>query len=186
MSDEYYSSTPDFITIREFKIGKKVLITTILSPKEASKGALKFLYKNRWHVELDIRNIKTTMGMETFSCKSPDMVEKEMWVYCLAYNLIRLAMVQSAILADILPRQISFKHTLQIWLAFRQKQSATFVENHLDTLCRLIIENTVGHRPGRIEPREVKKRPKPYKRLTEERDKVRARVIRYGHPQKQK
>lgn len=186
MSDEYYMSAPDFITIREFKIGKKVLITTILSPKEASKDALKLLYKSRWHVELDIRNIKTTMGMETFSCKSPSMVEKEMWVYCLAYNLIRLVMVQSAMLADILPRQISFKHTLQIWLAFWQKRNGTFLEENLGILCRLIIENTVGHRPGRIEPREVKRRPKPYSRLSEERDKARARVRRHGHPKKQK
>ena len=61
---------------------------------------------------MDIRNIKTTLGMETLSCKTPQMGEKEMWVYLLAYNLIRLIMAQSALMVDVLPRTLSFKtHT---------------------------------------------------------------------------
>lgn len=185
MTEDYYRMAPDKITMRELKVGNKILVTTILSPKEASKQSLKELYKDRWHVELDFRNIKTTMGMETFSCKSPDMVEKEMWVYLLAYNLVRLIMAQSASLADILPRQISFKHSLQIWLAYRQQQGG-FCDGNLYALCLLIIENTVGHRPGRIEPREVKRRPKPYKLLTKPRHEARDAIKRYGHPKKQK
>jgi IS4 transposase len=85
-----------------------VLITTLLSPKDASKAELKSLYKSRWQIEVDFRNIKTTMGMETLSCKTPEMSEKEIWIYFLAYNLIRLLMAQSALLADIVPRQLSF------------------------------------------------------------------------------
>jgi len=56
--------------------------------------------------------------MEMLSCKTPEMVEKEMWVYFLAYNLIRLLMAQSALLADVLPRQLSFKHTVQLWIVW--------------------------------------------------------------------
>jgi len=67
---------------------------------------------------LDIRNLKTTLGMTTLSCKTPEMGEKEMWVYLLAYNLIRLLMAQFALLADVLPRTLSFKHTLQLWQAW--------------------------------------------------------------------
>lgn len=77
-------------------------------PNTTSKSALKDLYKRRWQVELDIRNIKTTLGMETLSCKTPEMGEKELWVYLLAYNLIRLVMAQSALVADVLPRALSF------------------------------------------------------------------------------
>jgi IS4 transposase len=66
-----------------------------LCPKEVSKSILKALYRKRWHVELDLRNIKTTLGMDTLRCKSPEMAIKELWVYLLAYNLIRLLMAQA-------------------------------------------------------------------------------------------
>ena len=117
MTMEQYDCAPDFLTARELEVGGKVLVTTLLCPKATPKIALKLLYKRRWQVELDIRNIKTTLGMEILSCKTPQMGEKEMWVYLLAYNLIRLIMLQSALLADVLPRSLSFKHTLQLWLA---------------------------------------------------------------------
>lgn len=184
MAEDYYQAAPAELTIRELNVGKKILATTLLSPKEATKQSLKELYKDRWHVELDFRNIKTTMGMETFSCKSPDMVKKEMWVYFLAYNLIRLIMAQSASLANILPRQISFKHSLQIWLAYRQQGADN--DEDLSMLFILIGENTVGHRPGRIEPRAVKRRPKEYKLLTKPRAVAREELRQYGHPKKQK
>jgi hypothetical protein len=72
-----------------------------MSAKENPKHILKELYKSRWHVELDLRNIKTTLGMEMLHCKTPEMNEKEIWVYFLTYNLIRLLMAQAALLADI-------------------------------------------------------------------------------------
>jgi hypothetical protein len=186
MTTEDYCAAPDTVTVRELRVGNKILVTTLLCPGDASKHSLKDLYKDRWHVELDLRNIKTTMGMETFSCKSPEMVEKEMWVYFLAYNLIRLVIAQSASLMDILPRQISFKHSLQIWQAYRQRQAITEDLEHIKALCVLIAQIMVGHRPGRIEPRAVKRRPKPYSLLTRPRDKAREQVRRHGHPAKQK
>lgn len=186
MTEEAYQAAPETLTIRELKVGKKILVTTLLSPKDAPKNALKSLYKDRWHVALNLRNIKTTMGMETFSCKTPEMVEKEMWVYLLAYNLIRLVMAQSASLADLLPRQISFKHTLQIWVAYRHRQGTHRGDETLNVLCVFIAENCVGNRPGRIEPRAVKRRPKPYSLLMTARSEARERIKIYGHPKKQK
>jgi hypothetical protein len=186
MTEAHYHAAPDTLMIRELKVGHKILVTTLLSPAEVSKPALKALYKDRWHVELDLRNIKTTLGMETFSCKTPQMVEKEMWVYFLAYNLIRIVMAQAASLADILPRQLSFKHTLQIWRAWRQQSSPTVDSESLQILLILIAENTVGHRPGRIEPRVVKRRPKAYPLLTKPRVQAREQVEKFGHPKKQK
>lgn len=187
MSQEIYDAVPMHLSIRELKVGKKILVTTLLKPKDASKLELKLLYKDRWHVELDFRNIKTTMGMETLTCKTPAMVIKELWIYILAYNIIRLVMSQSAKLADILPRQISFKHSLQIWMAYRQQRAPTvWDDNDISKCCALIAENIVGNRPGRIEPRAVKRRPKPYPLLTRARAAARDRVRQYGHPKKTK
>lgn len=78
MSIEAYAALPDELIIRELKIKNKILITNLLNSKEVSKRTLKAIYRSRWHIELDIRNIKTTKGMETLSCRTPEMAEKEM------------------------------------------------------------------------------------------------------------
>ena len=184
MTIEEYRNAPDALTIRELEIKGKVLITTLLSPKLFPKHELKALYKSRWHIELDLRNIKTTLGMETLSCKTPEMIEKEMWVYFLAYNLIRLLMAQSALLADKLPRQLSFKHTVQLWTAWCQQTRCIETPMDEQLLFDLIAERTVGNRAGRIEPRLIKRRPNAYNFLMEKRDKARIRVIKNGHPKK--
>ena len=103
-----YEAAPETLTVREFKAGGKIIVTTLLCPKEASKTALKALYEQRWGVELDIRSIKDTTGMDVLSCKTPEMAHKEIWVYL--YNLLRLLMAQAAFMADTVPRKISFKH----------------------------------------------------------------------------
>lgn len=184
MSEEYYLAVPETLTIRELSVGRKVLITTLLSPVEASSKALKRLYKNRWHVELDLRNIKTTLGMETLSCKTPEMAEKEMWTYLLAYNLIRIVMAEAASWADLLPRQLSFKHTLQLWRACLRESFSLNDQEKVQHLLCAIAQNIVGNRPGRIEPRAVKRRPKPFSLLTKPREQARADVRKNGHPKK--
>jgi len=109
MTREQYHSYPAELTLRETKVRKKVLVTSFLNPREVCKRELGRLFVQRWNVELDLRHIKTTLGMETFSCKTPEMCKKEMWVYMLAYNLIRLLMVQAATHAGVLPRQLSLR-----------------------------------------------------------------------------
>ena len=59
MSQEDYAQAPDTLTVREFKAGGKIMVTTFLCPKEAPKSILKVLYRRRWNIELDLRNIKT-------------------------------------------------------------------------------------------------------------------------------
>lgn len=184
MSPEDYHRYPAEITVRETKVGRKVLVTTLLGPRETAKTALGDLYLGRWHVELDFRNIKTTLGMETLSCKTPDMCEKEMWVHLLAYNLIRLLMAEAALQAGVLPRQLSFKHTLQIWTAWSQRQFLTGGGEDTANLFRAIAQIRVGNRPGRLEPRAVKRRPKPYPRLQCHRWKAREDIRKHGHAEK--
>lgn len=186
MTQADYEQAPDTVTVRELRTGGKTLVTTLLCPRRTGKSALKSLYRNRWHVELDLRNIKSTLGMDTLSCKSPAMAIKEIWIYLLAYNLIRLMMAQAALLADCLPRQLSFKHTVQIWIAWAQHGTGAEHDEELGALFVLIAQQRVGERPGRIEPRAIKRRPKPYPLLTTPRALAIAHVRKHGHPKKPK
>ena len=161
-------------------------MTTLLCPKQTPKTGLKALYRERWHVELDFRHIKTTLGMEMLSCKTPAMAQKEIWVYLLAYHLIRLMMAQAAVLSACSPRELSFKHTLQLWIAWEHYGSGTHHDDKRRALFILIAEQRVGLRPGRIEPRAIKRRPKAYPLLMKPRALAREEIRRQGHPQKVK
>ena len=183
MTQQSYDQAPDTVTVRELRTGGKILVTTLLCPKQISKADLKDLYRSRWHIELDLRNIKTTLGMATLSCQTPAMALKEFWVYLLAYNFIRLLMAQAALLAARLPRPLSFKHTVQLWLAWGHYGAASDDD---DMLFVLIAQQQIGARPGRIEPRALKRRAKPYPLLTKPRDVARAYVIQHGHAKKLK
>lgn len=184
MSAQQQESYPRELTLREVQVGKKVLVTSFLNPREVCKRELGRLFRLRWNVELDLRNIKTTLGMEKLSCKSPQMCEKELWVYALAYNLIRLLMAQSADLAGILPRQLSFKHTVQVWVAWSRRQFLSDVPEDIAELFRVIAQVRVGKRPGRLEPRAVKQRPKAFPRLRTTRRHARAIIRRRGRPRR--
>ena len=114
------------------------------------------------------------------------MVVKELWVYLLAYNLMRLLMAQAALLADQIPRQLSFKHTVQVWLSWYHRGGATTDGVSLGAVFALIAEPRVGLRPGRIEPRALKRRANAYPLLTKPRKEACADVREHGHPKKQR
>ena len=124
--------------------------------------------------------------METLRCRTPEMVRKALWVYLLAYNLIRLLMAQAALLADQVPRQLSFKHTVQVWISWHQRGGASNDAVVIHGLLLLIAEPRVGLRPGRIEPRQRKRRNNTYPLLTRPRSEAREQVRLNGHPKKQK
>ncbi len=132
----------------------------------------------------DFRNIKEAMGMNVLSCKTPEMALKEIWVTLLAYNLIRLLMAQSASLSEVVPRALSFKHCLQLWRTWCQYNTG----NELDylQLFKLMAQQQIGKRPGRIEPRAVKRRPKAYPLLSKPRAEARQQVIQFGYSKKLK
>ena len=142
------------------------------------------LFARRWNVEFDLRNVKDTLGMAMLSCKTPEMCQKELALYMLAYNLVRLLMAQAAVQADVLPRQLSFKHTVQVWLVWNHKQFLSTAPEDPPALFRLIAYVRVAKRPGRIEPRAVKQRPKPFPRLQTTRRRARRNIRLYGHPRK--
>jgi hypothetical protein len=181
MSAEEYAALPEQLTLREVKVGKKILVTSFLWPRGVSKTALGALFRQRWHVELDLRAIKTTLQMAELSCNTPEMNEKEVWVHFLAYNLIRLLMAQAAQKAAVHPRTLSFKHTLQLWSEWTARRLCPHRDGSIELLFRLIGQLRVGNRPGRIEPRARKRRPKPYPWLKIPRAQARADIAAYGH-----
>ena len=185
MEQQDYAQFPQQLCLREVRVNNKVLVTTLRSPKVMSKNQLGELYQQRWHIELDLRHIKTTLGMEQLTCKTPGMNEKQMWVYFLAYNLIRLIMAQSAAQADCLPRQLSFKHALQIWTLWNASREFSIDnEQHVIAILALIAQQVVGNRPGRVEPRAVKRRPKPFRLLMKTRQHAQDKIRKQGHPPK--
>lgn len=185
LSQEAFDELPEIMQLREVRVGPKVLVSTLLSPDQVSAQGLKALYAQRWNVELDLRNIKTTLGLDRLACKTPTMNEKQWCVGLLAYNLVRWLMLRSAKLADVLPRQLSFKHSLQLWLAWSQRGLPPD-EAPIECLLILIAPRRVGQRPGRIEPRAVKRRPKPLPLLTQPRTIAREKIRRFGHPKRLK
>lgn len=186
MSPEEYAAAPETLRVRELHAGGKILVTTFLCPKDTPKGVLKALYRRRWQVELDVRNIKTTLGMQQLRCRTPEMAQKELWVYLLAYNLIRLLMAQAALLADQIPRQLSFKHTVQVWISWHRRGGGSYDGVVMHGLLLLIAQPRVGLRPGRIEPRQRKRRPKAFPLMTKPRQEAREDVRLNGHPGKQR
>jgi hypothetical protein len=181
MDPREYAGFPPELTVREIQVDGRVLVTTLGDHRNVSKRELAKLYEQRWNVELDFRNIKTTLGLEVLSCKTPQMSEKELWVYLLAYNLIRLLMAQAALHAGVHPRQLSFKHTVQVWTAWLLLGLVGAVTARNDILFRTIAQLRVRKRPRRLEPRARKRRPKPYQWLKVSREKARHQIRQYGY-----
>ena len=178
MSEAEYAIYPDVMKIRElrYKISvpgyrtSDLTVTTTLLDAEAYPAAeLATLYGGRWHIETDLRSIKCDMHMDVLRCKTPEMVEKEVWIHLLGYNLIRRTMVRAAAAAGLAPREVSFKGTLQTMTAFQDALRWTEKEERQRlwaALLAAISGHRVGDRPGRVEPRAIKRRPKPHKILT--------------------
>jgi hypothetical protein len=179
MSREQYRAFPEQITVREVEVDGQVLVTTMLDARQVRKRELTALYARRWHVELDIRNIKTTLGMEVLRCLSPTMVQKELWVALLAYNLIRLLMAQAAHTAGVHPRELSFKHTVQMWAAWSSPMAQALMQP--SEFFRLIAQVPAGQRPGRVEPRVRKRRPKSFPWMKAPRTVLRRRIRKRRH-----
>ena len=179
MTPEQYAGFPDELTVRETRVGHRVLVTTLLDDRQVSKDDLNALYARRWNVELDLRNLKTTTGMDVLNCQTLRMNEKQLWAHILAYNVIRLLMAQAASNAGVDPRGLSFKHTVQLWTEWVSRGlSAT---RDCGLLFTLIAQCRVGKRPGRIEPRMRKRRPKPCPWLKVPRAQARRKIERDGH-----
>jgi hypothetical protein len=205
LSIDEYQQLPKELTLREIAIdvpqrggsgGRIVVATSLLDAEVYAKEAIAELYGWRWQIEVDLRNFKVTLQMKQLSCKTPERVATELWTAVLGYNLVRKVMAQAALYqkpskrpsrlrrgalgeAPLSPRQISFKAALvQLREHFVSLSTAppeqvkTLGEQILATLAR----KRLRQRPGRQEPRAIKRRPKNRAMLTRPRSEVKERL----------
>lgn len=179
MTPEEYEKSPSSLQVRETRVGKWILITSLKDSKAVSRQELNELYCLRWHVELDLRAIKSVMQMEMLRCKTPEMVLKEVGAHLLAYNLVRSVMAQAAKRVGCTPRQISFKAAMQQLRAFEEQLrhgAYARVVELCDALIRGVGQVKIPHRPGRVEPRAIKRRSKNIAHLTQPRAVLKAQL----------
>jgi hypothetical protein len=180
MNTETYARMPECLTLRQVEVAGRILVTTLTDGRAVSAQDIDALYSRRWQVEVDLRSIKAEMGMDIVRAKSPDMIDKEVAAYLLAYNLVCALMTRAAVGATVRTRALSFKGTLQLLLAFQQHlslcggKSARIMTAHLLGAISML---ELPVRPGRIEPHAVKRRGKNHQFLTVPRRIARAVIL---------
>jgi putative transposase len=181
MSQEDYDQIPETLTLREIRFNVTIpgrrtttitVVTTLTDPDEYSAQDIADLYGFRWNVELDIRDIKQTLGLDHVRCKSPEMVLLEVWVTLLAYTLVRRVIATSAALHNKQPRQLGFTLACQAIISSWMLLATGSCRNprrQWATALLHIARNEVANRPGRVEPRVLKRRRHRYKLMTKAR-----------------
>jgi hypothetical protein len=181
MSEEEYADCPPVLRMRETEVDGRVIVSTLLEPAYVSAPALDRLYALRWNIEVDFRVIKATLEMDVLRCKSSEMIEKEIAVYTLAYNLVRWAMNASALLTQVIPRVLSFSGAKRLLTNLQPLFSGADPRN-LECLTTHLLSSIgalrLPDRPGRFEPRAKKRRPKNLPLLTLPRLQARQAILR--------
>lgn len=159
--------------VRGFRPESVTLVTTLIDAKVYPAEELAQLYARRWKIELWFRDLKTSMGMEVLRCQRPKMVHKELEIFLIAYNLIRALMTEASAIHDVPLDRLSFKGTVdatrQYSLALAQARSKKKQRQLLNDLLAVLASDEVPARPGRREPRALKRRPKPFPLLNQPR-----------------
>jgi hypothetical protein len=189
MDQQTYDALPDTLTLRELRFQVKqpgyrsreiVVATTLLDDQTYPHQEIADLYHRRWHVELDIRSIKRTLELHDIACKTPAMVRRALWAHFLAYNLVRRSLAQAALAHGLCPRQLSFAGGMQTLEAFRWLLLFCCQERRQEVRMVVLVAlatHQVGDRPGRCEPRRLKRRLKKYGLLFEPRAQARAALL---------
>jgi len=178
MSAERFAALPATLRVRElqytlarpgFRVRQVTLVTTLVDSQVYTKQHLAEAYGLRWAIETGFDHLKTTMNMNVLRCQTVAGVMKELTMFLLVYNLVRMTMCEAARRQSVPIERISFVDALR-WLATAQVG---------DPLPALVVN---PRRPGRLEPRAVKRRPKPYQLLNHPRHELTQRLITQGVP----
>ena len=178
MSVAQWRALPTTLTLRAikgslhqkgFRVRQITLITTLLDPKLYPAHEILSAYLRRWRLEMCLDDLKTTLHMESLRSRSPQMVHKELYMRLIAHNLVRCTMVQSAAQHNVPLDQISFKGTLDAVRHFSQAMAQAKTKNKRHQLwtelLRTLAADRIPKRPGRREPRAVKRKKNRYPRL---------------------
>jgi len=185
MSEDVYARIPETLTLRQIEFdvsepGKRAetitVVTTLTDPVAFPAEDIAELYGYRWNVELDLRQIKQTLSLDHLRCKTPEMVLRELWVTLLGHNLVRKVIAVAAAVHDKPPRQLGFtlacQAILSSWMLLATGCCRDPAELWRLALTR-IAANEVANRPGRIEPRVLKRRRHRYPLMTRPRQELR-------------
>jgi len=189
-----WEGLPETLPLRQIKvtanqIGFRVksfyIVTTLLDAELYPADEIAELYFERWDVELFFRDIKITMNMDILRCKSPAMVRKEIIMHLIAYNCIQSLIVEAVMHTKHKVRRISFKASLQTVRLWSTQLAQNMSDKKRHELVRLLYQsiarNIVVERPGRSEPRAVKRRPKNHQLLTAPRHEMKITQNRSKH-----
>ena len=189
MDKATYDQIPETLLLREIRYhvvengrrSQAMTVVTTLLDEQYTKQDIAELYGLRWNVELDLRCIKDTLNLGHLRCKSPAMIRCELWITMLGYNLIRTTAAGAARLHQKCPRQISFTSTCQLILSTWMLTACRQLDyQRLKALCQTLAEQIatckVGNRPGRIEPRVIKRRRGTYPLMQQPRQVLRDRL----------
>jgi len=191
LSADEWSRVPETLTLRVvrgslwrpgFRVRQVTLVTTLLDARLYPAEQILAAYARRWRLELCFDDLKTTLQMEMLSCQSPAMIQKELTLHLIGYNLIRFVMAQAAATHGLSVERISFKGTLdglrQFSLALSQARTKRQRQTLWEELLRALAADAVPERPNRREPRAVKRQKNKYPRLDCPRHKFRDHLKR--------
>ena len=179
-SIEAWAKLPEELLLRQIKVAVKYpgfrtqefyIVTTLLDAVQYPAEELAELYFKRWDIELFFRDIKTTMGMDILRCKTPAMIRKEILMHFIAYNCIRRLMCEAAQEVDLKARVVSFKGSVQAlrnWEPHLNQANISRAERFrlINNLYEAMTNTPITQRPGRSEPRCLKRRKKNYQLMT--------------------
>lgn len=183
---EEYDQLPPTLLLRQirfrieqpgFRSQEIVLITTLLDEEAYTAEDLMELYLRRWAVELSFRDIKTTLGMDILGGQSPAIVEREITMHLIGYNLLRTLMLEASISHQTPLHRLSFKgslDTVRHWseVIDRVRDKPRLRQQAIDEMLFIIASDRLAHRPHRSEPRAVKRRPKGYQLMNRPRNEM--------------
>jgi hypothetical protein len=179
MSQEEYDGHPSTIAVRQIQVHEKgngrerlVLVTTLLDDTIFPRRDVAKMYRQRWRIEVALRDMKDTFGLNHINANTPAMIEKIIWAHALAYNILRWHMLNACSLFEVEPEQVSVKTAARILTANASLILAATSDDRprlFALLYKQMVQAVVGRRPGREEPRAIKRRPKPRKLLKEPR-----------------
>lgn len=178
MDSQEYASLPSSLVVREVRVPIRTpacrvreltLVTTLLDRRRYPPEVLARLYEKRWSVEVNLRHLKQTLHMDVLRCESWQGVWKEMLVFVLVYNLVRRVMVEAGRRQEVEPERISF---VDAWRWLREARRG-------EELPPLQVN---PWRPGRVEPRVKKRRPKPYDLMNKPRSALRHKLLHQTSP----
>jgi hypothetical protein len=173
MTPEQYAALPETIEVREIKrtvtlaTGRKqiiTLVTTLLDEKQYPADELVELLKGRWQVEVNLRHLKTTTKMDILRSQTAAGIERDLWMFLIVYNLVRLIVLEASERQEVAVDRISYADALY-WV------------RHGDLSAEMPALELVPERRGRVEPRVIKRRTKEYPLMKKPREVLRKALM---------